>query len=158
MGIWPVGCFEGKKTFVIGGTSGIGEAIARAFTSEGADVTASGASDAEASAARERLPGAQVVTLDVRDAEAVRIAFSSLERLDHVVYAAGVIRRGEEHDPAVFDTVLDVNLNGAMRVASAVRPLLANRQGTILYVASMLSFFGGALVPATRRQRAALPS
>ncbi len=70
-----------------------------------------------------------------------------LRSLDHLVYAAGVIRRGEEHDPKVFDMVLDINLHGAMRVAAAARPILARGTGTILNIASMLSFFGGALVP-----------
>ena len=34
-----------------------------------------------------------------------------------------------------------------MRVAAAARPILARGTGTILNIASMLSFFGGALVP-----------
>ena len=43
--------------------------------------------------------------------------------------------------------VLDVNLHGAMRGAAAARPILTRGVGTILNIASMLSFFGGALVP-----------
>ena len=61
---------------------------------------------------------------------------------------AGVIRRGEEHDPQVFAEVLDVNLTGTMRVCAAARPLLARSAGgAIVNTASMLSFFGGGLVP-----------
>ena len=70
------------------------------------------------------------------------------DRLDHLVNCAGAIRRGEEHDPAVFQAIVDVNLNGTMRVCAAARPLLAETGGTILNTASMLSFFGGGLVPA----------
>ena len=40
-----------------------------------------------------------------------------------------------------------MNLSGAMRLATALRPLLAVRGGTITLMASMLSFFGGGLVP-----------
>jgi NAD(P)-dependent dehydrogenase (short-subunit alcohol dehydrogenase family) len=43
--------------------------------------------------------------------------------------------------------VVDVNLTGAMRVSAAARPLLAEGGGAIVNLASMLSFFGGGLVP-----------
>lgn len=132
---------------VVGGTSGIGAGIARGFLSEGAQLIVTGATAAEGEAARVSLEGAQTRVLDVRDAEAVQRTVGDLRSLDHLVYAAGVIRRGEEHDPKVFDMVLDINLNGAMRVAAAARPILARGTGTILNIASMLSFFGGALVP-----------
>jgi NAD(P)-dependent dehydrogenase (short-subunit alcohol dehydrogenase family) len=44
--------------------------------------------------------------------------------------------------------VIDINLNGTMRVCAAARPLLARSNGAIVNLASMLSFFGGGLVPA----------
>ena len=69
--------------------------------------------------------------------------------IDHVVNCAGVIRRGEELDPTVFAEVLEINLTGTMRVCAAARPRLAQAGGgTITNTASMLSFFGGGLVPA----------
>jgi NAD(P)-dependent dehydrogenase (short-subunit alcohol dehydrogenase family) len=72
---------------------------------------------------------------------------SSLDGLDHLVNCAGVIRRGAEHDPEIFADVLDINLTGTMRVCTAARPKLKERSGTIVNMASMLSFFGGGLVP-----------
>jgi NAD(P)-dependent dehydrogenase (short-subunit alcohol dehydrogenase family) len=68
--------------------------------------------------------------------------------LDVLVNCAGMIRRGDEHRPEVFDAVIDVNLNGSMRTCTAARPLLARRGGCIVNTASMLTFFGGGLVPA----------
>lgn len=132
---------------VVGGTSGIGAGVARGFLKEGAQLIVTGATAAEAETARAALEGAQTLALDVRDAEAVERTISGLGSLDHLVYAAGVIRRGEEHDPTIFDMVLDINLHGAMRAATAARPILTRGSGTILNIASMLSFFGGALVP-----------
>jgi NAD(P)-dependent dehydrogenase (short-subunit alcohol dehydrogenase family) len=44
--------------------------------------------------------------------------------------------------------VVDVNLTGSMRVSTACRPLLAKARGSILNIASMLSFFGGGHAPA----------
>ncbi len=147
MGFWPTDCFRGNDVLIIGGTSGIGEGIARGFHAEGATVTVTGASDAEAAAFRTANPGIAAEALDVRDAAAITALFASLFRLDHLIYCAGIIRRGAEHDPEVFAQVIDINLTGAMRAATAARPLLAKTQGSILNMASMLSFQGGGLVP-----------
>jgi NAD(P)-dependent dehydrogenase (short-subunit alcohol dehydrogenase family) len=71
-----------------------------------------------------------------------------LDRIDVLVNAAGMIRRGQEHNIDVFQQVLDVNLNGTMRVSMAAYEKLASVEGCVVNVASMLSFFGGGLVPA----------
>jgi NAD(P)-dependent dehydrogenase (short-subunit alcohol dehydrogenase family) len=132
--------FDGQSVLVIGGTSGIGAGIAAAFRSAGAQVTATGATQAECTAP-------DTIPLDVRDAAAITALLGGLTRLDHLIYTAGVIRRGAEHDPAVFAEVLDINLTGAMRAASAAKPLLAKAKGTLTLTASMHSFFAGPLIP-----------
>lgn len=134
--------FSGRSVLVTGGTSGIGLEIAHAFRRAGAGVTVAGL---PADADHE---GLRVATLDVSDGQAVDKVVGGLARLDVLVNAAGMIRRGEEHDPEVFARVIAVNLTGAMRVASAARPLLEDSRGSVVNVASMLSFFGGGLVPA----------
>ncbi|MFN4140870.1 SDR family NAD(P)-dependent oxidoreductase [Aestuariivirga sp.] len=148
MGFWPDGCFEGRNVLVTGGTSGIGAAVAAAFLAEGAEVTVTGATAAEAEEASGRATGIRVEELDVRDGGAVERLVSSFARLDHVVNCAGVIRRGAEHDPQVFADVVDVNLTGTMRVCAAARGKLRESRGSIVNTASMLSFLGGGLVPA----------
>lgn len=132
--------FDDNQVLVIGGTSGIGQGIADAFRAAGATVIATGATPAECTA-----PG--TTPLDVRDPAAVTALIAALPRLDHLVYTAGIIRRGDEHDPAVFAQVLDINLTGAMRAAAAARPLLAASRGTLTLTASMHSFFAGPLIP-----------
>ena len=141
--------FHGLQILVVGGTSGIGAGIAQAFMARGAQVRVTGATAAEVETASRdtALTGAQVDALDVRDNDAVLRFIGALDRLDVLINCAGVIRRGQEHDPAVFEQVLDINLNGSMRTASAARPLLAKSKGCIIDTASMLSFFGGGLVP-----------
>jgi len=147
MGFWPNGCFEARHVLVTGGTSGIGLAIAQAFLREGAIVTVTGISQAEADQAAKASPGLNAVVLDVRDGAAVTELVSSFGALHHVVNCAGVIRRGAEHDPEVFADVLDVNLTGTMRICAAARPKLKESGGTIVNTASVLSFQGGGLVP-----------
>ncbi|MGA1318600.1 MAG: SDR family NAD(P)-dependent oxidoreductase, partial [Rubrivivax sp.] len=52
-----------------------------------------------------------------------------------------------EDDPAVFADTVDINLTGTMRVCTAARAGLKARRGCVVNTASMLSFFGGGLVP-----------
>lgn len=147
MGIWPNGCFEGRHVLVTGGTSGIGLGIAEAFRAEGAVVTATGVTLAEVSEAARRHEGLRTHLLDVRNGAEVESLIASLASLHHVVNCAGVIRRGAEHDPAVFADVIDINLTGTMRICAAARGRLKESRGSIVNTASVLSFFGGGLVP-----------
>jgi NAD(P)-dependent dehydrogenase (short-subunit alcohol dehydrogenase family) len=139
-----------RRVLVTGGTSGIGAGIARAFAAEGAQVTATGATAAEVERARADPTLAAVhdlQVLDVRDEPAVQALVAGLGELDVVVNCAGVIRRGAEHDPAVFADTVATNRPGTMRVCAAAREGLKARRGCIVNTASMLSFFGGGLVP-----------
>jgi NAD(P)-dependent dehydrogenase (short-subunit alcohol dehydrogenase family) len=136
-----------RKILITGASSGIGAGIAAAFAADGAQVWATGATAAEVDAASAARPGIEHRVLDVRDGDAVRSLVHSLGELDVVVNCAGVIRRGQEHEPEAFAQTVDINLNGTMRVCAAARPGLAARRGCIVNTASMLSFFGGGLVP-----------
>ena len=139
-----------RHVFITGASSGIGAAIAQAFAAEGARVTATGATPVEVDAARARpeMQGIELAVLDVRDDAAVRELVQAQGELDVVVNCAGVIRRGgAELDPEAFAEVLDINLTGTMRVCAAARTGLKARRGCIVNTASMLSFFGGGLVP-----------
>lgn len=143
------GLFQDRQVLVVGGTSGIGAGIAAAFRHAGAAVRVTGASAADVQAAGEdeALRGAAREVLDVRDDAAVRACVGRLPRLDVLVNCAGILKRGSELDPAVFAEVVDINLNGSMRTCAAAREKLKATGGSIVNTASMLSFFGGPLVP-----------
>jgi NAD(P)-dependent dehydrogenase (short-subunit alcohol dehydrogenase family) len=142
--------FSGKTVLVTGGTSGIGAATSLAFKRAGARVIACGYTPQELEAARADadFSSIDVRPLDVSDRAAVDSLVGSLERLDVVVNSAGIIMRDAEHDPDSFDKVIDVNLSGGMRVSTAARPLLARTKGSIVFIASVMSVFGGPRQPA----------
>lgn len=138
-----------RHVFITGGTSGIGAAIARAFIATGANVTATGATAAEVRAAQAHGPNAGIAfeTLDVRDGDAVKARLGQYAGLDVLVNCAGIIQRQAELEPEAFARTVDINLNGTMRTCAAAREALKARSGCIVNTASMLSFFGGGLVP-----------
>ncbi len=141
--------FAGRKILVTGGTSGIGLGCARAFRALGGHVTATGATDIECARARQDTSdGISFATLDVRDVSGVATLVADLPRLDVIVNAAGVIKRDDEHDPQVFAEVIAINLTGMMNMCSAAKSRLVEAGGCVVNVASMLTFFGGARVPA----------
>lgn len=141
---------QGQTALVTGGTQGIGAAVARQLAGMGAQVVAAGLPPAEGWNENNHLgaAGIRLAEVDVSDPQSVGDLFSGLDELDILVNCAGIIRRGAEHDLDVFEQVVAVNLTGTMRVCSAARSLLARNGGCIVNLASMLSFFGGALVPA----------
>ena len=138
-----------RKILVIGGSSGIGAAIAQAFATNGDHVIATGVTKEEVERAWVQSEQNKISfqQLDVRDGNVVQDCIDEIDSLDVLVNCAGVIRRNAEHQPEVFADVIDINLNGSMRVCNVAREKLKQSKGCIINTASMLSFFGGGLVP-----------
>ncbi len=136
-----------KQALVTGGTRGIGAGVARSLADAGWSVIAASASQSELDAF-EPQDGLKVQLLDVTDQTSIDDVFGELMGLNALVNCAGILLRGEEYDIDVFAKVLDVNLTGTMRCCLAAHPFLAETGGAIVNTASMLSTFGGPLVPA----------
>ena len=136
--------FKGKRALVAGATQGIGAVIANHLAALGAHVTALGLGPGDGTLD----PAVQMRQADVTSAQSLDDALASIDQLDIVFNCAGILKRGAEHDLEVFEQVLAVNLTGTMRVCTATRARLKASRGCIVNTASMLSFFGGGLVPA----------
>ena len=137
-----------RQALITGGARGIGWGIANAMLEAGYAVTVTGLTPDEIKSvlAREHLCAVQ---LDVTSDTQVASLLARFASLDVLVNCAGIIMRGSEYDIETFKKVVDVNLTGTMRMCVAARPLLAKSgNAAIVNTASMLSFFGGALVPA----------
>jgi NAD(P)-dependent dehydrogenase (short-subunit alcohol dehydrogenase family) len=114
----------------------------------GYEVTATGLTD-EQVAAVPRRQHLSAVKLDVTSAESVAAVLEPFRELAALINCAGVIfRGGAEYDMANFQKVIDVNLTGTMRMCVGARAKLAAVRGSIINTASMLSYFGGPLIPA----------
>lgn len=136
---------DGKTAVVIGGTSGIGEAIALGFADDGADVVAtSRTSDAVTKTAEKLVDrGAQTIeqTCDVTDRSSVKAlcdrAFEELGDVDVLVNSAGTAARStflslEEDD---WEQVLDVQLTGVFRTCQEFSDRMGS--GSIINISSM---------------------
>ena len=139
-----------RTILVTGGLSGIGRAIAEAFAMGGDRVWATTRTQAEIDAAQSLHAGVTTCVLDVTDPAAIAQTIQTLpDHLDVLVNAAGtILRGGEEFELEGFEHVLDVNLNGTMRICLTAKDRLFASRGCVINLASMLSFFGSGYAPA----------
>jgi NAD(P)-dependent dehydrogenase (short-subunit alcohol dehydrogenase family) len=120
-----------KTLLVTGAGNGIGREVARVADRHGYRV---GVLDVAADAAQQvadELGNGIALGADVRDANSVREAMSTLGDVDVVINNAGILRTGPliDHDPEDFRLVTDVNLNAVFIVAQAAARIMREGQG-----------------------------
>ena len=158
----------GKVALVTGGNAGIGEAIAKAFSREGAAVVITG----RRQEALDRVTGeieqeqgrclavAGSVTDESHARAAVQQAIQQFGSLDILVNNAGVGefgRRIHEVDDEAWARVLDVNVTGAFRmIRAAVPEMLKHRRGSIVNISSIASLVGIPQLPVYAASKGAL--
>ncbi len=158
---------EGRVAVVIGGTSGIGGAIACGLAEAGADVVPTSrrreevdkaAADVESRGRRTVRVSADVT--DVASLEAVlAAALAKLSKVDILVNAAGRTIRVPtlEMNEADWDAVIETNLTGTLRACRVFgRHMLARGWGRIVNIASLTSFVAFYEVAAYSASKAAV--
>ena len=125
-----------KRVVVLGGSRGIGFAVAEQASREGASVVIVASQSKGVSAAVERLPkGATGRTVDLRSGDAVRALFAELGAFDHLVYTAGEPipfgPRLVELDLAAARTFFELRYWGVLTAVQAARPYF-RRGGSIV--------------------------
>jgi NAD(P)-dependent dehydrogenase (short-subunit alcohol dehydrogenase family) len=158
-----MGELAGRPVLVIGATRGIGLAIAEAVHAAGARLGLTGREASRAQATAARLgDDVRAYALDVRDRAAIEAVLERFRAeaggLYGLVYCAGVspvFTAAEKIAPAVWDEVLAVNLTGAFLAARAFGRL-AEGEGSLVLVGSILSLKGGARLAAYTAAKAGL--
>ncbi|WP_112310718.1 SDR family NAD(P)-dependent oxidoreductase [Pseudogemmobacter bohemicus] len=140
--------FAGQHVILSGATSGIGLDIARGFAALGADVTATGSSAAKIATLNGEDKRIRFEVLDVRDRAAVKAFCAGQTRCDVLVNGAGIARGGAEWDEDIWLDTMEVNLNSQFRLAIGLKDRLAEAKGSVINIASMLSFMADPGVPA----------
>ncbi len=157
---------KNQNTLIVGASSGIGREIARLMAREGAKVVAAARRLERLETLRDEL-AAEGNTIHIFEADASKAedmqrlgqeTLSKLGKLDLLVYAAGTNtpdRALTRLDPKIWNSLLDVNLNGAYYITHAVLPDMRRlKAGHLIYISSisgLLPDVSGAAYQASKR-------
>jgi NAD(P)-dependent dehydrogenase (short-subunit alcohol dehydrogenase family) len=160
---------KSKRAVVIGGTSGIGRALAKGLALAGADVVATGRRQHlvdEVACEILRLGRKTVaVTCDVSDKASLEALYERVQRelgdVDILVNSAGITQRKPilEMEECEWSRILDTNLNGTMRACQVFgRRMIERKYGRIINIASLSSEISFLEVAAYSASKAAVAS
>lgn len=144
----PITDWQGRSVWLIGASSGIGLATAKALHAAGARVVVSARNAELLQQFVDAHPGAQAVVLDVADTAAIATAaryVKTQQGLDVVMYCAGYYQAMRAADYSLSEMLrhLDINYTGALRVLDAALPeLLPQQRGHISFISSVAGFRG----------------
>lgn len=137
--------FKQQQVLVVGGSSGIGEAIAASFVAEGAKVTIASRSLDKLQAAAARLGDVEVAVLDTADNQQIEQFFAAHPAWDHIAISAAQTPGGPVKSLPLDSaySAMESKFWGAYRVARAAN--IAER-GSLTFVSGFLSVRPGKTV------------
>jgi NAD(P)-dependent dehydrogenase (short-subunit alcohol dehydrogenase family) len=158
-----------KTAVVIGGTSGIGLALARGLAQAGANVVPTGRREEQVRAAADEVVAlgrrSLAQTCDVTDNSSIERLFVSVctefSSVQILVNCAGRTKRMPTLDfpEAEWNTIMDTNLNGTLRACRIFgRHMIEKRYGRIINIGSLSSLVGLFEVTAYGASKAAVAS
>ncbi|MGA0616085.1 2-dehydro-3-deoxy-D-gluconate 5-dehydrogenase KduD [Paracoccus sp. KR1-242] len=143
---------EGRKALVTGANTGLGQAIAVGLAQAGAEVVCAARRSTEETLSQIAAAGGKgsELLIDFADPLAAKDIFAG-QGYDVLINNAGIIRRADavEFGEADWDDVMDVNLKAVFFTCQAFAKELIGqgKPGSIVNIASLLSFQGGIRVP-----------
>lgn len=145
--------YKNKTTLVVGGTSGIGNAIAARFRDAGAKVHVWGRRENFDAYGDEKndFDSMTFSQVDVSDVEQINNATLPFEKLDVLVLSQGTSALEDgisEYEPDKFSQVLDVNLTSLLLCCNRFKDALVSAKGNVLLVSSMAALMALPEVPA----------
>jgi NAD(P)-dependent dehydrogenase (short-subunit alcohol dehydrogenase family) len=160
---------SGRSAVIIGGTSGIGRAIALGLAGAGADVVATSRriQEVEQTAAEITALGRRTlaIPLDVRERTSMQALHDTVlqvfGRIDILVNSAGITQRVPTLDctEEEWSRIMDTNLTGTFRACQVFgKTMLAQRSGRVINIASLGSFVAFHEVAAYCASKAAVAS
>jgi short-subunit dehydrogenase len=144
--------FQGRRVWITGASSGIGEALAVAFHQAGARLILSARREDELKRVQTLCGGesdTRVLSMDVTHAEALpkktQLALDTFGGIDILVLNAGITQRSltRETDENVYRSLMEVNFFASEAMARAVLPsMLAQKSGHMVVISSIAGKFG----------------
>ena len=115
-----------QQVVVIGGSEGIGLAVAKAARALGARVLAVSRTREKLEAARDAVSGLEIRVADINDTASIQDVFSEFSTVDHVYIAAGSTKIGSplDHQLSEFRHKFDERLWGSIEVVRAAHALI----------------------------------
>ena len=144
----PIADWRGRSVWLIGSSTGIGLATAKALHAAGARVVVSARNATLLQEFVDTHPGAQAVVLDATDAAAMTAAAQYVQAhqgMDVVMYCAGYYQALRATDYSLDEMLRhqNINYNGALRMLDVVLPaLLAQKKGHLSFISSVAGFRG----------------
>jgi NADP-dependent 3-hydroxy acid dehydrogenase YdfG len=157
---------SGQVAVIVGASSGIGRAAAVLFAREGSKVVAAARREDRLQSLKDEMAREQrTITIRRADASVVedmqQLAQETLRqfgRIDILVVASGINtpdRSMERLTPQIWDSLIDVNLNGAFYATHAILPSMRSAgSGHLIYVSSVsgiMADVSGAAYQASKR-------
>jgi NAD(P)-dependent dehydrogenase (short-subunit alcohol dehydrogenase family) len=130
---------DNRRVLIIGGSSGIGLAVAAATADTGASVTIASRNGEKLREAAAKLVGAvDVAVLDTSDNSLIELFFRQQEPWDHIVVSAAQTKGGSVRDLSLTEAKgsMESKFWGAYRIARAAR---INDYGSLTLISGFLS-------------------
>ncbi|MBM6615571.1 3-oxoacyl-ACP reductase FabG [Desemzia sp. RIT804] len=150
-----MGKLTGKVAFVTGGTSGIGEFTAKAFSENGAKVIVAGRDEEDGTRIVKEIEGkggqALFVKLDITEKEdikqSVQKTVNTFGTIDILVNGAGIHDSYDtvlDTDEESYDQLMAINVKGPFLMTKEILPILLEKgKGTVINIGSQATFVAG---------------